>query len=51
MKKAFKLGFERRPHNSSIYFNISPSKVRIKLHTENQPPSLFNSGESYEDDL
>ena len=27
--------------------NISSSFGRIKLHTENQPPSSFNSVESY----
>ena len=31
--------------------NISSSWFRIKLHTENQPPSLFSSGDSYEEDL
>ena len=31
--------------------NISYSKVEIKLHTENQPNSLLNYGDSYEEDL
>ena len=30
--------------------NISSSKAIIKLQTENQPPILFNSGDSYEKD-
>ena len=52
MKKTLKLGFGRRPHNFPNFFhNISSSLGRIKLHTENQPPSLFNSGDSYEEDL
>ena len=32
-------------------YNISYSWVRIKLHTEYQPPSLFSSGDSYVEDL
>ena len=52
MKKTLKLRFGRRPHNfPNLFHNISSSLGRIKLHTENQPHSLFNSGDSYEEDL
>ena len=49
MKKTLKLGFGRLLHNFHSFFqNISSSLGRIKLQTENQPPSLLKSGESYE---
>ena len=41
LKKTSKLEFGRRSYN--IYSS--------NLHAENQPPSLFNSGDSYEEDL
>ena len=51
-KKTLKLLFERRPPNfSNIFLNISSSQCRIKLPTENQPPSLLNSRDSFEEDL
>ena len=31
--------------------NISSNYVNIQLHIENQPPSLLNSGDSYEEDI
>ena len=40
MKMLIKLGFGRWPQHN---FNF--------LHTENQHPSLLNSGDSYEDNL
>ena len=52
MKKTLKLGFGRRPHgNSNFVLTISSSYVNIKLHNENQSPSLLNYGDSYEEDL
>ena len=52
MKKTLKLGFRRWPQKISyIFHNIFVSYVDIKLHTENQPPILLNSGDSYEEDL
>ena len=51
MKKTVKLGFGRQPqHISNCFLDISFNKVNIKIHTENQPPSLLNSGDSYEED-
>ena len=32
-----------------IFLNISSSLVRIKLNNKNQPPSLLNSGDCYEE--
>ena len=32
---------------SKMFLNISYSLLRIKLYTENQPPSLLNSGDIY----
>ena len=41
MKKTLKSEFERRPqHNSNFFLIISFSQVRVKSHTENQPPTL-----------
>ena len=52
MKKTLKLGFGRRPYNiSNCVLNISSYLANIKLHTEDQPPSQLNSGDSYEEDL
>ena len=52
MKKPLKLGFGRQLPNFHIFpQNIFSSLCRIKLHTENQPPTLFNSGEKYKEDL
>ena len=52
MKKTLKLGFGRRPQeNFNFWLNISSSKVKIKLKTENQPNSLLNNEDSYEEDL
>ena len=50
MKKTLTLGFERRPQfNSNFVQTIYSIYVNIKLHTKNQPPSLVNSGYSYEE--
>ena len=52
VKKTLKFGFGRRPqHNLYLFSEYFPSKVKIKLHTENQPPSLLNIGDSCEEDL
>ena len=52
MKKTLKLEFGRRPQViSNFVLNISSSYVNIKLHTENQPPSFVNSGDSYEEGI
>ena len=52
MKKTLKSGFARwPPQNLQLVHNISSILVRIKLHTTNQPPSLLNSGDSYEEVL
>ena len=41
-----------RPYNIYNHFlKISTYQVNIKFHTENQPPSLLNSGDIYEGDL
>ena len=45
MKKTLKLGFGRQPQqNFQFFLHISSSLVGIKLHTENQPLRLLNSG-------
>ena len=47
-----KSGFRRRPQKHfQFVLNISSSLVRIKLHTNNQSPSLLNSEDGYEEDL
>ena len=52
MKKTLNLGFGRRPkHNFNFVLNILSSWVKIKLNTENQPPSLLIYGDSYEADF
>ena len=52
MKKTLKLGFGIQPQNNSNFvLNITSIWVNIKLHTKNQPPSLLNSGVSYEETL
>ena len=52
MKKTLKLGIGRRSQqNLQFILHISSSLGRIKLHTENQPHSLFNSRDSYIEDL
>ena len=52
MKKTLKSGFRRRPQKHfQFVLNISSSLVRIKLHTNNQSPSLLNSEDGYEEDL
>ena len=52
MKTTFKQEFEEDLNNiSNCFLNISSSLVRINLHTKTQPPSLLNSGDSYEEDL
>ena len=47
MKKTLKFGLGRRPQNISNFF----SKHFFKLYAENQPHSLLNSGDGYEEDL
>ena len=52
MKKTLHLGFGRRPPNIwNFFLNMFSSWVKIKLHTKNQPPSLLNYRDSYEEDL
>ena len=52
MKKTLKIGFGiQHQNNSNFVLNITSIWVNIKLHTENHPPSLLNSGGSYEEDL
>ena len=52
IKKTLKWGFGRWPqHKSNLLHSIYSNKVNIKVLTENQPLSLLNSGDSYEEDL
>ena len=52
MINTLKLRFGRRPQQiKQIFCDISSSLVRIKIHTENRPPSLLKSGDRYEEDL
>ena len=52
MKKTLKLGLEDDLNIISIFsLNNASNYVDIKLHNENHPPSLLNSGDSYEEDL
>ena len=44
------LGIGRQaPHISDCFLNISPSKVKSKLHIEYKPPSLLNNEVIYEE--
>ena len=52
MKKTLKFKFGRRhQYNSNFFLSMPSSQVKIKLHTNNQPPSLLDYGDSYEEDL
>ena len=51
MKKTLKLGFSKQLYNISKSLNTSSNYVKNKLHAENQPPSLLNSEDRYEEDL
>ena len=52
MKKTLKIRIWKMTQQIlQIFLNISSSQVRIKIHTENQPPSLFSFGDSYEEDF
>ena len=46
------IAMKKTLHNSNfLSLNIYFIYVKIRLHTKNQPPSLPNSGNSYEEDL
>ena len=51
MKKTLRLGFGRWQKDNSIFITIFSCYVNIKLHIPNQPPRLFNSWDSCEEDL
>ena len=53
MKKTLKIRIWKTTLQYFEFFslNISSKYVNIKLHTENQPPSLLNSEDGYEEDL